>query len=132
MAAPGETDLARLLASLDVERRAGRYTFVSGDWPTLVDSAVASVDEDEGRTLVVPVDAAAAAGAPVGFEAAWLTLTVHSALEAVGLTAAFSRALADAGIACNVLAGHHHDHVLVPVERADEAIAVLRRLRSVG
>lgn len=132
MAASGETDLGRMLASLDVEQRPGRFTFVTGDWPALADIACAVVDEREGRTLVVPVDAALEAGAPVEFGAAWLTLTVHSSLEAVGLTAAFSRALADAGISCNVLAGYHHDHLLVPDDRADEAIATLRRLASEG
>jgi hypothetical protein len=39
-----------------------------------------------------------------------------------------STALSDAGISCNVLAGYHHDHLLVPSDRADEAIAVLQRL----
>lgn len=126
----GERDLARMLASLDVRRRPGTYTFVSGEWPELVTVAVATVLEDEGVTLVVRVEDARAAGAPVEFEAAWLTLTVHSALEAVGLTAAFSRALADAGIACNVLAGYHHDHLLVPADRVEDAMAALRSLSS--
>jgi hypothetical protein len=58
----------------------------------------------------------------------WITLRVHSSLEAVGLTAAFSRVLADADIACNVLAGYHHDHLLVPIDRADDAVDLLRRL----
>jgi hypothetical protein len=126
----GETDLGRLLASLDVEQRPGRYTFVTGEWTELAPFASALVDEVEGRTLVVDVDAARSAGAPIEFEAAWLTLTVHSSLEAVGLTAAFSRALADAGISCNVLAGYHHDHLLVPYDRADDAVATLRALSS--
>lgn len=126
----GETDLRQMLATLDVERRSGTWTFVSGEWPDLVPAASASVVEAEGVTLVVPVEAARAAGAPVEFEAAWLTLTVHSALEAVGLTAAFSRTLADAGIACNVLAGYHHDHLLVPADRADDAVAALATLRG--
>jgi hypothetical protein len=126
----GQTDLAAMLASLDVERRPGTFTFVTGEWPTLVDAAHAAIDETEGRTLVVSVDAAEAAGAPVGFEAAWLTLTVHSALEAVGLTAAFSAALGDEGIPCNVLAGYHHDHLLVPVDRAEDAVRILRELGS--
>ena len=56
---------------------------------------------------------------------AWLTLTVQSSLEAVGLTAAISERLARENIACNMLAGYHHDHVLVPVERVDDAIAAL-------
>ena len=64
------------------------------------------------------------------FVAAWLSLRVHSALDAVGLTAAVSRALADAGIACNVLAGFHHDHLLVPAARRADAIAALHALRG--
>jgi hypothetical protein len=126
----GETDLERMLAKLDVERRPGRFTFVTGEWPTLRPAALAIIEEAEGTTLVVPSDAAALAGAPVEFEAAWLTLTIHSALEAVGLTAAFSKVLGDGGIPCNVLAGYHHDHVLVPVDRVEEAVAALRTLGS--
>lgn len=126
----GETDLARLLGTLDVVRRDGRFTFVTGEWPSLAPVAAAVVVEDEGPTYVVTVEQARTTGAPVEFEAVWLTLTVHSALEAVGLTAAFSRALADAGIACNVLAGYHHDHLLVPAERVDDAVTALRELRG--
>jgi hypothetical protein len=126
----GETDLVRMLASLGVERRPGRFAFVTGEWPTLRGVAVAMVEEAEGTTLIVDADLARTNGAPVDNEFAWLTLTVWSSLEAVGLTAAFSRALADADIACNVLAGYHHDHLLVPVDRADEAIAALHMLAS--
>jgi hypothetical protein len=126
----GETDLARMLATLDVVRRPGRFTFVTGDWPGLAEVAVGMVVEDEGPTYVVSVEQAEEVGAPVDFDAAWLTLTVHSSLEAVGLTAAFSAALGAAGIPCNVLAGFHHDHLLVPVERADDAIGALLRLRD--
>ena len=126
----GETDLAAMLASLEVERRPGTFTFVTGEWPALVADAQAMIEESEGRTFVVTADAAHAAGAPVEFEAAWLTLTVHSALEAVGLTAAFSAALGERDIPCNVLAGYHHDHLLVPDHRVDDAIEALRRLRA--
>ncbi len=125
---PGETDLARMLATLDVVQRPGRFAFVTGEWPSLAAAAAATIHEDEGPTYVVTTEQADAAGAPVDFEAAWLTLTVHSALEAVGLTAAFSAALGEAGIPCNVLAGYHHDHLLVPADRADEAVSVLRSL----
>ena len=124
----GETDLERMLATLDVERRPGTFAFVTGDHPTFAASALASVSETEAVTWVVPTEVAIEAGLVVEFEAAWLTLTVHSALDAVGLTAAFSAALADAGIPCNVLAGFHHDHLLVPVDRADDATQVLRSL----
>lgn len=126
----GETDLSRMLATLDVDRRPGRYAFVTGEWPELARVAAATIHEDEGPTYVVSVDQARAVAAPVEFEAVWLTLTVHSALESVGLTAAFSAALGDVGIACNVLAGYHHDHLLVPAARADDAVAALRALSS--
>lgn len=119
-----------MLAALDVERREGTYTFVTGDWPELAGAAAARVDEAEGPTYVVTVEQARSAGAPVGFVAVWLTLTVHSSLEAVGLTAAFSAALAARGIPCNVIAGHHHDHLLVPADRVDEAVDALRGLRT--
>jgi hypothetical protein len=128
----GDTDLARMLASLDVERRPGTFVFVTGEWPGLRTLAHAMVAEGEGPTFVVGADDARRAGAPVGFEAAWLTLTVRSSLAAVGLTAAVSEVLAGAGIACNVLAGFHHDHLLVPAERAEDAIGRLRELRQSG
>lgn len=117
-----------MLASLDVERRPGVFTFVAVEAPTpgLLAAAHAMVRESSSTTLVVPVESARRAGLPVVVEMAWLSLTVQSSLEAVGLTAAFSTLLGDAGISCNVLAGYHHDHLLVPVDRADDAIAALR------
>lgn len=118
-----------MLEHLTVSRRAGRYTVVTVDEPVGLGGGIeALVAEHEGTTAVVTVDAARGRGWPVEFEAAWLTLDVHSALEAVGLTAVVSAALAAAGIPANVLAGHHHDHLLVPVDRADDALAVLSEL----
>lgn len=60
----------------------------------------------------------------------WITLEVHSSLEAVGLTAAFSNALATANISCNVVAGFYHDHIFVQKEKADEAMQTLLRLSN--
>lgn len=119
-----------MLASLDVEQRPGRFVFVTGEWPTLRAVAAAVVVEAEGVTVVVTADQADGAGAPYESQFAWLTLSVWSSLDAVGLTAAVSRALADAGIACNMIAGYHHDHILVPVDRVDDAARVLRSLSS--
>lgn len=97
---------------------------------TLGDGVWAVVGEPEGTTAVVAVEAAERRGWPVGFRAAWLTVAVHSSLEAVGLTAAMAAALAERGIPCNVLAGYFHDHLLVPLERADEAVVALEALAS--
>jgi hypothetical protein len=111
------------VSRLDPVRRPGEFVFVAADD---VAGAEATVREDEGTTVVLPRSRADALGLPYSYVAAWITLRVNSTLEQVGLTAAFSRALADAGISCNVLAGLHHDHLLVPAERADEALEVLR------
>ncbi len=130
----GATDLDAMLASLSVSQRPATYTIVDigepSERPTIGDGIEALINEGEGLTVVCTVDGARAHGWPVDFEAAWLTLDVHSALEAVGLTAAFATALGAASIPCNVLAGFYHDHLLVPVERAAEAIACLEGLRS--
>lgn len=128
----GETDLATMLGMLDVEPRDGTWTLLTRRAPdaALDAQAAARIDEREGITYVVPEHVAREHGESPGFVAAWLTLRVHSALDAVGLTAAVSRALADAGIACNVLAGFHHDHLLVPAARRADAIAALHALRG--
>ena len=91
---------------------------------------MATVVEDEGVTSVLAMGDAARLGIEPDFVAAWLTLEVESALDAVGLTAAVATALAKEGIACNVLAGLHHDHLLVAERQADRAIAALESLRS--
>ncbi|MFT4864997.1 MAG: hypothetical protein ACI9CV_001731 [Ilumatobacter sp.] len=127
MAVPGETDLDKMLASLQVERRPGVFTFVEVAVPTseLLAAAHGMVNEAESTTLILPVQAAELAGLPVDIELAWLSLTVQSSLEAVGLTAAFAATLGTHDIPCNVLAGYHHDHILVPVDKAQLAIDAL-------
>ena len=131
MAAPGETDLAEMLATLRVVRREGTFTMgESDDAPAaVVARAHARIDEEESTTYVVEVADAVAAGWEVPVEMAWLTLAVHSSLEAVGLTAHVSGVLAQEDIPCNVLAGYHHDHLLVPLDRADRAIELLTAAR---
>lgn len=89
---------------------------------------VVTVREAEGLTIIVPEQTALSSGLPVRFRAAWITLQVHSDLEAVGLTASFSTALAQAGISCNVVAGVFHDHIFVPAQLGERALDVLRRM----
>lgn len=125
------SDLGTLLSSMQPVLNPGRFAFVvlpPGSGPGL-DSIVASVREPEGLSVVLPEEVALDQGLPVVFTAAWITLTVHSDLWAVGLTAAFSTALGQAGISCNVVAGVHHDHVFVPVEQAQMAMDVLDALQ---
>ena len=81
--------------------------------------------EDEGYTVILTKEIADNLKLDYSFVAAWITLTVHSSLEAVGLTAAFSKALADAGISCNVVAAYYHDHIFVNKSDAEKAMNIL-------
>lgn len=132
MGVTGESDLRVLLSDLRPELHMGRYVYVTVPDGVVPDGAapVVTVREAEGLTLVLPEAEATAAGLPFSYAAGWITLRVHSALEAVGLTAAVALALTDAGISCNVVAGFHHDHLFVPFGRAAEAVAVLEALAA--
>jgi len=123
--------LEAVLAGLAVRRRPGTWCVVTGPAPPTGTTVAASVVEDEGTTSVIRLEDARRAGIPVDFVAAWLTVEVVTGLELVGLTAAIAHALAVEGIACNVLAGYYHDHLLVPVDDADRALDVLAALRAV-
>ena len=124
------TELEKVLASLRIERRRASYTYVAVDAATTLDPGIdALIREGEGISAVVSLDEAAARGWPVGVELAWLTVAAETSLEAVGITAALSGALSRAGIAANVLAALHHDHLLVPVADVDRAVLGLEGLR---
>lgn len=125
------SDLRTLLRTMEPVLHPGVYVFaaVPDDHHLDATAIVATVHEAEGLSVVMEESAALAAGLTPAFHCAWITLTVHSDLEAVGLTAAFSAALARAGISCNVVAGVRHDHLFVPFTRADEALAALRALQ---
>ncbi len=124
-AMPAERDLVRLLGTLDVERRPGTFAYVQrATGEEAPAGPVAMIDEGSLTTYVVDADSVP----QERFRAAWLTLTVYSSLEAVGLTAAVAGALAAVGIPANVLAGFDHDHLLVPEELADVAMAAIRTL----
>ena len=112
------SDLRGMLTGMAPVLDARRWDFalVEGNPPS---DAFAVICEEEGTTVIVAQEAGVFAR---------ITLTVHSALDGVGLTAAVAGGLADAGIACNVVAGYHHDHLFVPWERRDEALAIFQRL----
>lgn len=126
------SNLAVLLCSMEPELRRDVYAYCvvphGSDISAL--SPAATVAEAEGLTLILPEQQAVNAGLSVVFRAAWITLRVHSDLHAVGLTAAFASALGHAGISCNVIAGTFHDHILVPVEQAQQALGALKALQQ--
>lgn len=122
-------DTAAMIAGMDPVLDADPWIFATLDAErasALQTQAFAVIREDEGTTLVLPLNAARSAGVDLPMPMARTTLRVHSALDGVGLTAAVATTLADRGIPCNMIAGFHHDHAFVPSARADEAIAALR------
>lgn len=127
----GSTDLAAMLRTLEVVCRPEEYVYATmpSDHPA-VHLAKATITEAEGLTAVLRRTDADSHNIAYEYVAAWLTLSVHSSLDAVGLTAAFSRALAQAGISCNVLAGYYHDHILVAAPDRERAMDVLHGLRE--
>ncbi len=121
-----------MIAAMDpqLDPRSWRFVLVTPDTaPQLLGAAIATFREDEGVSAIVPSPVADEAGQE-GPDFRRIVLQVHSDLEGVGLTAAVASALADAGIACNVVAAYHHDHVFVPAVRADEALALLLGLSA--
>jgi hypothetical protein len=126
------SDLEQLLATMQPSLNDGAYVFSSVHPDTDVSkySPLATFREREGLTVIVDEATAIRHGLPVLFRAAWITLTVHSDLQAVGLTAAVAEVLTQARISCNVVAAAFHDHIFVPVERAADAIAQLTKLQG--
>ncbi|AOF90667.1 ACT domain-containing protein [Sinorhizobium sp. RAC02] len=126
----GVTDLDDLLATMEPTLVEGIFVYASVLADDLANHLsrrpIGLFREEEGITLILPVDAAEglAASPPMRM----ITLTVHSSLEAVGLTAAFATALTVEGISANVVAGYHHDHIFVPERDAERALETLKAL----
>lgn len=117
----GERDLARLLQGLRPKLYPERYSFAATVDEILRDGQFALIREDEGLTSIQPD--------PEG-EWARISLEVHSSLDAVGLTAELSARLTEKGISANIVAALHHDHLFVPWDRREEALAILHGLEG--
>lgn len=126
----GEINLSVLLKTMTPELNEGEFVFCTITDETKLDSGkiIGSFKEKEGLTIVIDKQTADENNLPYHFIASWITLTVHSSLDAVGLTAAFSKALTDEGISCNVIAAYYHDHIFVGKHHAHKAMEVLRKL----
>ncbi|MBP5855603.1 ACT domain-containing protein [Marivibrio halodurans] len=132
--ADGERNLDRLIANMRPVLDPADYRFVLLQdvckASTLWEHALMLFRESEGITLILPSEMGDMPGAAELPRFRRITLTIHSSLEAVGLTAAISTALTRAGISANVVAAFHHDHVFVPAEDAEAALAILQRLSA--
>jgi uncharacterized protein len=130
----GEVDLQKLIKGMNPELNKGEYVFCLEDTK---EHAVALDPlcyflEKEGVTVILKREKANAMNISYAMTYAWITLTVHSSLEAVGLTAAVSKTLTDANISCNIVAAFYHDHIFVPTKDTERAMAALQKLTGVG
>lgn len=128
----GETDLAVILSTLEARCDGVEYGYATLPRDAMLPAGIEPVCtflEDEGLTVVAP--ATVLDGAGIDQQTGWarLTLTIHTSLDAIGVTAVIAAALAQAGISANVVAAYYHDHVFVPWDRRGEAIAALENLR---
>jgi uncharacterized protein len=139
IASKAELDLQTLLRTMKPEiQLVGDFAFVTltpgeekhrgeAAMDELRKSSLMCFGESEGLTLIVPVSSADQNNLNYDGAMKCITLTVHSSLQAVGLTAAVSNVLASAGIPANVVAAYYHDHIFVPTDRSAQAIALLEQ-----
>lgn len=129
----GITDLDELLRSMRPKLMPTEFVFctTSGALPDYVNlEPVATFIESEGLTLVL--EKSQAEEASLAFEGIYqqITLTVHSSLDAVGLTAAVASKLASKGISANVIAAYYHDHIFVQKDKATAALSALEEFSA--
>ncbi|MFV9551518.1 ACT domain-containing protein [Algibacter sp. PT7-4] len=126
----GEKNLEKLLKEMKPLLNPGDFVFTTIKNLDAINRAdtICEFKEAEGVTVVIEKNKADMLNLRYVCVVSWITLRVHSSLEAVGLTAKFSAALTLHDISCNVIAGYYHDHIFVDKKDAKKAVRVLTNL----
>lgn len=131
----GETNLEKLIASMEPVLHPGEYVFMTlpfGEQPPEELAPLMMFHEPEGTTLIIDRETADHLELEYIFPSRMITLNVHSSLEAVGFMAQVATVLAEAGLPVNPVAGYFHDHIFVPTDRGDDALSILQLLAARG
>lgn len=128
----GEKKISLLIQGMTPKLNSGEYVFCTVADVSNINrtDTICEFKESEGVTIVLERNKADALKLPYEYVASWITLEIHSSLEAVGLTALFSAELAKHEISCNVISGYYHDHIFVGVKDANNAIQALINLSN--
>ena len=126
----GESDLNKLIKGLSPKLNDGEYVFTSIKNIDLLNTSevICTFKEKEGFTLILERSRADQLGLRYNFIASWITLEVHSSLNAVGLTSLVTTELANNEISCNVIAGYYHDHIFVSTKDSLKTLEILNHL----
>ena len=106
-------------------------SFPTLDWDQMRElNPIGIFHEKEGVTFIL--DTKNAVDKKIDYLSVYrlITLNVHSSLDAVGLTAAFSAKLAEKNISANVVAAYYHGHIFVPEEKAEQALEAILELQK--
>jgi hypothetical protein len=126
---PGIKDINRLLKNMKPKLVKGQYVFCTKKGASYKNaSPIMIFQEKEGTTAILKKNIADKEHIPYSGTWAWITLTVHSDLAAVGFLAAITRKLAAAGISVNAVSAYYHDHLFVPADKAERAMRILKEM----
>ena len=130
----GIKDLDILLSNIEPvldERNFVFCSFPTIDWKIMYElNPIGIFHEKEGVTFIL--EQQDAVNKKIHYQSVYrlITLNVHSSLDAVGLTAAFSAKLAEKNISTNVVTAYYHDHIFVPEEKAELALNAILELQK--